>query len=71
MGFKRLANPRFALVWIIVLAAAIALIIFQIRAAGESDMPEPTNDPNTPVNTDVNPVPERDRISPFKDGTGS
>ena len=71
MGLSRLTNPRFAIVWIIVLAAAVALIVFQIKAANETDLPEPVTDPNAPRNTNVNPAPEKDRISPLKDGTGS
>jgi hypothetical protein len=68
MGFRRLAKPALAPLWLLLLAAGVAAILIQ---AGRNfdDLPQPKvtgRNQARPKNT----VPTNDEITVPKDGTG-
>jgi hypothetical protein len=69
MGLKRIAAPRFLPIWILLLLGAAAVLYALISAGRTPTLPVPTTG-NESTDRELGP-PERDRISPLKDGTGA
>lgn len=70
MGLKRLADARFAPLWVLLLIVAGVVLAVQLNSDSEP-MPEPVlTKPDRPVDTEQK-VPARDRVSPLKDGSGT
>ncbi len=69
MGLKRLARPGLLPLWVALLALAVAALVYQMVSVEEEPqllpVPDSGQEPQAP-----GPVPLRDDLSPFKDGTG-
>jgi hypothetical protein len=71
MGLKRLADARFAPLWILILIAAAVVLAVQLNSDSEPTLPQPVETrPDRVVDTSDS-APVRDRISPLKDGSGT
>ncbi len=71
MGLKRVTDPRFAPLWLLILIAAAVLLAVQLSSSSEPAGPQPVSTrPDRVVDTDTGPS-VRDRVSPLKDGSGT